>query len=718
MDPGQEVHTFFGPSGRLSEVIPGFEHRREQLVMAEAVSAALRRGEVGLLEAGTGTGKSLAYLIPAAAFALSEQKPVVVATYTISLQEQLLQKEIPVVKELFPELRATLVKGWRNYLCYQRLEGALAAPGELLEPGVNEELIEVARWARETEEGTLSDLPFEPRRDVWDQVAAESDSCLRSRCAHYAECPLFRDRARMSGSHLLIVNHHLLFADIALRRQLGWETDQAVLPAYAAAIVDEAHHIEDVATEYFGTSLSTRGVAQLFGRLYRRRQGQNRGILPALRRLLHEEGERGEALLRTLEEELIPALGQGEQAVYEAIQQGRRFFEKRRLEQERRRLLPGDAGAWKERVGPWIERASTAALRASSLLASFPRALERLEAENPGASALRGQLEAARRRLASLAAALDAFREVNLLENVYWLEESAGPSPGVRLASAPVHVGPGIAEWVGAQCASLVLVSATLSVGGSFAYVRERLGLAAFEAAGGLRVRELSIDSPFDYREQALLGLVDELPEPTDPSYAARLPGALLELLTASKGRALVLFTSSALLDEVGRALAPVVASRGMNLLVQGTAPRTALLDAFRTTPGSVLLGTDSFWEGIDVPGEALSLVVVTRLPFDVPTDPVTQARSELLAAQGRSSFGEYLLPRAALKVKQGFGRLIRTGTDRGAVALLDRRILTRAYGKVFLSSLPECPKVVGSLSSVSQGIERFLARIPAPRAT
>lgn len=718
MNSAQEIRTIFDAAGKLSEVIGGFEYRREQLAMAEAVSAALRRGEIGLFEAGTGTGKSLAYLVPAAAYALSEQRPVVVATYTISLQEQLLQKEIPVLKELFPDLKATLVKGWRNYLCYQRLEGALAAPGELLEPEVNDELIEVARWARATEEGTLSDLPFEPRRDVWDQVAAESDSCLRSRCAHYAKCPLFRDRARMAGSHLLIVNHHLLFADIALRRQLGWESDQAVLPPYAAAIVDEAHHVEDVATEYFGASLSTRGVAQLFGRFHRRRQGQSRGLLPALRRLLHEEGEEVEALLHSLEQEVIPALGRGEEAVYEAIAEGRRFFDRNRADRGRLRLGPDDAEAWRERVGPQIERASTAVLQAASLLAPFPKALERLEAESPAAATLRGQFEAARRRLASLAATLDSFREVDVLENVYWIEESSGAVPGLRLASAPIHVGPGVAEWVGAQCASLILVSATLSVDGSFTYVRERLGLSEFEASGEFRVRERLIDSPFEYGEQAMLGLVDELPEPTEPSYSKRLPGALLELLEASRGRALVLFTSFALLEEVRRALAPALDQLGMNLLVQGAAPRTALLDAFRSAQGSVLLGTDSFWEGIDVPGEALSLVVVTRLPFDVPTDPVTEARSDRLRQQGRSAFGEYLLPRAALKVKQGFGRLIRTGTDRGAVVLLDRRVLTRAYGKVFLASLPECPKVVGSVSTVSQSIERFLARIPAPRAT
>lgn len=717
MDLRDEMRSYFGATGKLSEVIPGFEYRSEQLAMAEAVGRALRRGEVGLFEAGTGTGKSLAYLIPSAAHAISGKKPVVVSTYTISLQEQLLRKEIPVVEKLFPGLRVTLVKGWRNYLCRLRLEGALAGPGDLLEPGMEEELLAVARWARTTEEGTLSDLPFEPRREVWEQVAAESDSCLRSRCAYYAECPFFRDRARMAGSHLLIVNHHLLFADVALRRLLGWESEQAVLPSYAAAILDEAHHIEDVATEHFGASLTTRGVAQLFGRFHRRRQGQARGLLPALRRLLDEEGAEARPLLRSLELEVIPALGQGEEAVYQAIAEASRFFARKRAGGEGL-LVPEDAGEWEESVGPSFQRASEHVLRAASLLLPYPKALERVGEENPAAATLRGQLEAARRRLASLAAALDGFRRVDPLENVYWFEANGGASPSLRLASAPVDVGPAVTEWIEVQCESLILVSATLAVGSSFAYVRERLGLSEFEPAGGRRVRETLIDSPFEYREQALLGIVDDLPDPTDAAYAERLPGALLQLVSASRGRALVLFTSVALLEQTRRALEGPLQEFGMTLFAQGTAPRTALLDAFRHTPGSVLLGTDSFWEGIDIPGEALSLVVMTRLPFDVPTDPVTRARSDRLRRDGRSSFGEYLLPRAALKVKQGFGRLIRTGTDRGVVALLDRRVLTRAYGKVFLASLPECPRLVGSVDEVCRGIEQFFSGIASSRTT
>lgn len=715
METTDEIGAVFGPTGRLSEVIPGFEYRREQRELAAAVQGALRRGEVGLFEAGTGTGKSLAYLIPAAAYALAAKKAVVVSTYTISLQEQLLRREIPVVKRLFPDLSAALVKGWRNYVCHLRLEGALAAPQDLFDVESGDELLQVARWARETEEGTLSDLPFEPRREVWDLVAAESDSCLRSRCPHYAGCPLFRDRARLAGSHLLIVNHHLLFADIALRRRVGWESDQAVLPSYAAAILDEAHHVEDVATEYFGASLSARGVAQLFSRFHRRRQGHSRGILPALRRLLLEGGEEAGPHIHSLDTELIPALSRAEEAVLGALAEARRFFEKRR---SRGALALGaeDAGEWQEGPGAELGRAAAAVQLAASLAKPLPKALERAALESPWAAALAGQLEAAGRRLSNLASTLEGLRVIDMSENVYWIEEDGG-ARDVRLASAPIDVGPGVAEWIEAQCESVILVSATLSVGGSFAYVRERLGLARFEV-GVLRVREARVDSPFEYREQALLGLVDELPEPTEPAFAERLPHALLQLLTASKGRALVLFTSFALLEQARRSLEPALSEQGMALLAQGAAPRTALLEAFRSRPGSVLFGTDSFWEGIDVPGEALSLVVVTRLPFDVPTDPVTQARSERLRAQGRSSFGEYLLPRAALKVKQGFGRLIRRQADRGAVVILDRRVLTRAYGRVFLDSLPECPHVVGSVGEVSRSVARFLGGIAASRAT
>ncbi|HLS91800.1 MAG TPA: helicase C-terminal domain-containing protein [Limnochordia bacterium] len=694
------IGQYFGPGGRLAELLPEYEHRREQEEMALHVMRTLSRGDVGLFEAGTGTGKSLAYLIPAALYALGETKPVVVSTYTISLQEQLIGKDIPVVQTIFPDLKAALVKGWRNYLCYLRLETALSAPGDLLEPEHDRELSQIAAWARETEDGTLSDLPFQPTAAVWDEVCAESDSCLRNRCPHFERCPLIRDRTEMASAHLLVVNHHLLFSDVAVRRQLDWSPDTAVLPGYDTVIVDEAHHLEDVATDHLGVALTSRGVAQLFGRIYRAQGGRGRGVVAGLRRILSERGA-WERLTR-IEQELIPAIHRSEAAVDGVLSLARRW--------PGERIAGEDAARWQVEAALPSRAAVSEVEALAAMLEAEAQDLESDGEPEGAALTLIAQLRAASYRLRALGMSLQHFSQLDTLEQVYWLEREGGIKEHVRLLSAPIDVGPLVYEWIAAQCRSIVLVSATLTVDRSFRYFKERLGLhGARPVAGRMDVHELSIASPFDYESQALLGIAVDLPDPAHPEYAERLPLALETLVAASRGRALVLFTSIALLERVRIKLAPALRELGLELLAQGEAPRTRLLDAFRRGKGAVLLGTDSFWEGVDVPGEALSLVVLTRLPFDVPTEPISAARSERLQEMGRSPFAEYALPRAVLKLKQGFGRLIRTRADRGAVVILDRRIHEKAYGRVFLDSLPPCRRISGDTSSIAAAIERFL---------
>ena len=693
-----EMEAYFGPGGRLSECLPGFEHRREQVELAREVMRALARGDAGLFEAGTGTGKSLAYLIPAALYALESRTPVVISTYTISLQEQLLHKDIPIVQKIFPELRAVLVKGWRNYVCYHRLEAALEAPGELLDPEHDEELLKVAAWARESEDGTLSDLPFAPSADVWDEVCAESDSCLRSRCPYVERCPLFRDRAAMAKAHLVVVNHHLLMSDVAVRKELDWQADAAVLPAYEAVIVDEAHHLEDVATHHLGMSLSSRGAAQLFGRLYRTRGSRARGVVASLRRLLVERDRQEELAL--LEGQLVPGIARAQQALEAVFSTARRW--------PGQRIGDAEAAGWEQAMALPCRDALHELEQLASLLQTVRARLDPEQEESPAAQAALAQVDAAARRLKGLAAGLRHFSSLDTGEHVYWLEREGKAGEHVRLVRAPVEVGPHLAEWIGASCRSLVLVSATLSVGGSFRYFRERVGL--LEHPDGMEVRQRLIASPFDYASQAVLGVVLDLPEPGEPAYARELPRAIEALVTASDGRALVLFTSFAMLEEAKRALVPRLREAGIDLLAQGEGPPSRLLQAFRDGGRpAVLFGTDSFWEGVDVPGEALSLVVLTRLPFDVPTEPVAAARAERIEAAGRSAFAEYSLPRAVLKLKQGFGRLIRTQSDRGAVVLCDRRVASRRYGRVFLDSLPPAARVQGSAEEVAAAVRRFL---------
>lgn len=692
---------YFGPGGKLSHLLAGYEHRREQEVMAHGVMRTLARGDVGFFEAGTGTGKSLAYLIPAALYALDQEKPVVISTYTISLQEQLIHKDIPLVQRIFPALNAVLVKGWRNYICRQRLQSALLAPGDLLDPGHDRDLSKIADWAETTEDGTLSDLPFQPSLTLWDEVCAESDSCLRNKCPHFDQCPLMRDRAEMSKAHLLVVNHHLLFSDVAVRRELGWEVEAAVLPAYDCVVVDEAHHLEDVATDHLGVTLTSRGVTQLFGRIYRRQGTRGRGVVAALRRILSERGEIEQ--LTELESEVVPAVARAESALEKLFSLVRRW--------PGERIGAEQAEAWEFEFSL---PAREAAAEVNTLATMLHRISQRFDFDDESdglALTTAAQLDAVCRRLKGLDVSLAHFSSLDTDDQVYWLEREGRIREHVRLMSAPIDVGPSIREWIMAECRSLVLVSATLTVGGSFRYFRDRLGLyGSHPIAGRMEVKESSISSPFDYERQAMLAIVEDLPEPTHPDYASHLPDAIHAFVSASRGRALVLFTSFALLEQVRAGLIGRLAEEGIELLVQGDAPRTRLLDAFRRAESAVLLGTDSFWEGVDVPGEALSLVVLTRLPFDVPTEPVAAARAERLQQMGRSPFGEYMLPRAVLKLKQGFGRLIRTQTDRGAVVICDRRIYEKSYGRVFLDSLPPCHRVKGDASTVADHIRQLLA--------
>lgn len=685
------MEALFRQGGHLTTLLDGFEERPEQAALAQQIRAALQAGEVGFFEAGTGTGKSLAYLLPAAAYALEHDARVVVSTHTISLQEQLINKDIPTVTSIYPDLRCTLVKGWSNYICRLRLDDRRFSEGDLLDAEVGEHLDALVEWAETTEDGTRSDLnlPFEPNARLWSEVCAESDSCLRAECPYYQRCPIFRDRAAMAESHLLIVNHHLLLADVALRRALGWETEQAVLPAYEAVIFDEAHHVEDVATAHLGTTLSQLGIEQLFRRLSRRRMGE---MIDGLNKAGETKGL-VDRFFQAVGGTLLP-FGKGQSAGTGA---------------QRWRLTP-------EQLDQWYGSVTPAAMEAAEHVAALGATIAEALKDWPSDEALehlsaKGQAEAMRKRLAGLALSLQHFAQPALEDEVIWLEQTDVMARR-RLVRSPIDVGPAFFEWASNQCRSLIFLSATLAVGGNFSYYRQRLGFHDQAPEGtGERTgsREALYPSPFDFEEQALLAVAQDLPDPMDAAYPEALAEAVLRFVRASRGRALVLFTSYAALRSVQRAIGPALHDDGFPLLVQGDAPRQRLLHDFKATSGAVLLGTDTFWEGVDVPGEALSLVVVTRLPFDVPTDPIAAARSERVRAEGGSPFFEYALPRAVLKLKQGFGRLIRKHTDRGVVVICDRRVVTKRYGRAFLDALPSCRRLYASTQDVAKAISQFL---------
>jgi ATP-dependent DNA helicase DinG len=654
----------FAPGGPLAGVIDGFEPRAGQREMAAAVAATLEQGGVLLAEAGTGTGKTLAYLVPA----ILRRERVLVSTGTKNLQEQIYFKDLPVLERaLGVPFKATCMKGRANYLCLHRFDAlreetsfsgfAAALPGFAASYDARMFLTIIDAWAARTETGDRAEIPDLPEDlPLWNDVAASAENCLGGDCPRYDECFVTRMRQRAEESDVVIVNHHLLFADAALRRNAYGE----VIPDCQHAVLDEAHQLEDVATQYFGVAVSTWGVEDLATDLER----WSARVLPQPQR---------------------DAVGDG---VEHLRRHARHFFgalDASRTTREERVRLTGEA---LESVG--------------ELGANVMGTLDGLEAtlllvhQQPGDGGDAVVEGAAAEELLSLARRAKQLREdlrfllrASDADFVYFLEVRGR---GVFLRAAPIDVSQLVREAVLDRRTSTVLTSATLSVAGSFGYVRSRLGIG--------RARELRLPSEFDYARQAILYLPRRMPHPKQPAFGEAAAREIVAIVARTEGRAFVLFTSYAML----RLVQPIVEEAlEYPILVQGTAPRSLLLTRFRETPHAVLLATSSFWQGVDVIGEALSCVIVDKLPFASPGDPITAARLEAVAAQGGDPFAEYQVPLAILTLQQGLGRLLRHRLDRGVLAVLDPRLRTMGYGRRFLESLPPAP-----ITSDPLDIERF----------
>jgi ATP-dependent DNA helicase DinG len=608
----------FGPGGQLARGLPSFEPRAEQAALAEAVLGALETGEHLLAEAGTGTGKTLAYLVPA----LDSCKRVVVATATKALQRQLVANDVPAAAAaLGREVDCALLKGRDNYLCRRSLQGfELLGPEAAALLRSDEDAAQYAElrpWIETTETGDRAELDFEPSSSLWSELAVGGERCLGRRCAVRGSCFSEAARKRASGAELVITNHALYLADMALRFRAG-ASDVGVLPEHDAVILDEAHRLEEAAARWFGGRLSLAGL---------------RRLCRDVERHARESGEESPA--RLLAE--IDRLGQ-------------ELIDRVAPERGRRRLRLAD-------VEPVL---GTGSALGSTLLALG----ERLSAGGDEADALARRAHAAEHDLWACLELEDGI--------VAWSE------PGL-IAFAPVDVGAVLREALWESGITAVLVSATLEA----PFLRRRLGLGD--------ARELELPSPFLFEEQALLYVPEGMPEPRAPGYAERLGDEVVELCRLSRGRALVLtssFRTLAALAERAQAELP------FPVLRQGEAPRERLLDRFRDEVDSVLVATQTFWQGVDIPGDSLSLLVIDKLPFAPPDDPLVQARCERIASEGGDWFSEEAVPRAILQLRQGFGRLIRSHEDRGVVAILDARLRNRLYGRRFLAALPPCPVV------------------------
>ena len=718
-----QIGALLGPDGVIARNLPDYEERPEQLRMAFAVNEAFNKGRVAAVEAGTGTGKSLAYLVPALLWAQANQQRVVVSTRTINLQEQLIRKDLPFLRRATGnEFHAVLVKGRGNYYCLRRAEAAGRELG-LFDQELGAELRQLMAWAETTADGSREDLASVPSHAAWEEVCCEVDQCTRVRCAHYSRCFFYRARRRAARAHVLVVNHALLLSDLALREQTGNYSAAAVLPPFDQVILDEAHHLEDVATSYFASQITRFTFARVLNRLRHPRKS-NQGLLP---RLLDQLGR----VLSASEDRLF-------QDLHEAIERltGRRQQLQQQAQEDLAAIAdelpaflqqPVTAGFdLKHRVVPAFRETSTwsriserveGLRRASGELADGLAGLLRRAEALPDAAAekVNGTLVDLRGiagRLESLAADLGAFQAVPA-NSCVWLEireGRVGRGKGLitSLCQAPLEVAEHLNRALYQRFRTLVMTSATLTVAGRFSYFKERIGL---DRVAPERLVEMALESPFAYQQQALLALPNDLPEPGRQGYPEAVQVAVERALLCSGGRSFVLFTSYALLRQVHAALAPVLEARGLRCLRQGQENRHRLLKRFAEEESSVLFGTDSFWEGVDVPGRSLEQVIIVRLPFRVPTEPVLEARAQAIDEGGGDAFMGYTVPQAVIRFKQGFGRLIRHRHDRGVVLILDTRVLKRSYGGVFLRSLPAAGMARGDSDAVFAEIANFFSR-------
>jgi ATP-dependent DNA helicase DinG len=633
---GISLYQFFAPGGLLSRTHPAYEFRRGQLQMAQAVEAAIEEKRHLIVEAGTGTGKTLAYLMPV----IRSGKRVIISTGTKNLQEQLFHKDIPFLEQaLFPEgnkkLSVCYMKGRNNYLCRKKLYDLTDQP---VLSGLDEveQYRAIAAWEQTTASGDRAELTQLPEASaLWHKLDARADTCLGQKCSSWDKCFVTEMRRRGMDSDIVIVNHHLFFADLGIKQQAEGAPDAGILPEAGVVIFDEAHELEDVAGSYFGISVSAARLEELC-----------RDVEASLHRNKNYTAAFSGAIqsLRDRSGFFFSLLPEGD---------GRFAFENRRefLEEN------GD-----EFIG----------LRQS---------LARLGAEIENMPSKPEEVFAFARRAQELQVQLSFLMESEDKNTVFWIERrrSGRENFKVSLQATPIDVGPILRECLWTKLDSSVLTSATLAVGGGFDYIRGRLGVE--------HARDLVLPSHFDYQKQAMLYVPPDLPDPRTPQFAAKAAERIRQLLEITRGRAFVLFTSYAQMRDVYQRLLGEVE---FPMLLQGDAPKSALLEEFRLTPHCVLFATSSFWQGVDVQGEQLSCVIIDRLPFAVPSDPVVAARIKAIDAEGENAFFQYQVPAAVITLKQGFGRLIRSLNDRGLLALLDNRILKKQYGRVFVESLPD----------------------------
>lgn len=726
LDPAK-VLGIISPDGLLTQRFSGFQPRAGQQSMMQTVLNAYERSACALVEAGTGIGKSIAYLVPALLWAAKTQERTVISTHTIPLQEQLVQKDVPfLLKALGLDIQVSLVKGMSNYICLRKW-GDVMDVVTTLPSKESEELQKIEPWVDNvyTQKKSASKLPIVPSASTWELISADRETCTGRVCPEYARCPFMQDRLQAKESQILIVNHHLLFSDLAMRLINEGNDDKNILPAYSRLVLDEAHHVEDVARDRLALQLSQRETFRLLARISR----EQHGPLAMLRShftqwTIQQKGEfsptiatiyqRLQVELPALHHDVIEALTHcflGFERYMQSQNSSAEGASERKGELRLRlRNKQQTEPIWQELFGLMNRAAKQIHSYAASINGVLNECTELADAAfDERTQTIRAQIKSLLGNLANTSDLLERMQKPFVeKDQVRWLYKiSAAGGQDVGMVEAPLDMVEALRTHLFEPMRTVVLCSATLTTDGTFEFLRGRLGLKAEQLGKRLVLEERQL-SPFSYATQALFAIPTDLPEPAAPEFFDAAVEAIWKALEASRGNALVLFTSYSMLLAVYSALQKRCAERRFPLLRQGEASRSFLLEALRNDDHSILFATYSFWEGVDVVGEALRCVIIVKLPFPVPNEPLFQAQSERILAEGKNPFLELAVPSAMIRFTQGFGRLIRNQRDRGCVLCFDTRLVTRSYGARFLGSLPPCKRVIDKSATVWEEMTAF----------